>query len=435
MSAISSVNLYRQMNNASLINRMAMSSITGASNIGQVNRASSISSIPAYKNTARGGLGSDTLSFVKNYQSSMTKMMESANALRDVGSKSILDDMEVVSSNTNVASASLSYSAYEAGSYEMNVQQLAAAQVNQSQAINTLNSDLSGTLSLQTSKGTFQFQADGAASGNREALNSLVSEINRAKTGVTASLSLTDNGKTALTLTSDATGESNAFAASGSLADSLGLSTATTEAQNAVYTVKKSGSLSSPIQRTSETNSVYVDEHFRVKADLKSTGSTNITVSPNSDKVAEGIQSMVDNFNSTLKLLNDNADRGTGVLKQIRRMVLPPTSEKSMNLIGVSTNKDGTLSFDKSTFKKASAQNPSLVKQVVGGSFGLASGVYNDAQQGLRVSSNTLLSEDLKAARLSAAYDPVNLMGTYSKSGAYNMSNTYAVNMLINMMV
>jgi len=432
-------NMYQQYNNyrlwSSMLSNQKITPIKSVSSLNSLNTASG-----SYRSTQKksygytGGLSADSLSFVKEYQSSMTNMMQAAQKLTGTNAKSALSEMRVSSSDTSVAQASAGWRPSEAASYKLNVKQLASAQQNRSQGVDLSGTDFSGSLQLQTEKGAFQFQTKAGAANNRESLNDLVSQINSAKTGVTASIDIVD-GKAALSLTGEKTGEGNGFSVSGSLADAAGMTEAVQEAQNAVYTVQKEGSYTFPKERTSKTNTINVDDAYRINADLKKTGETTVSVTPDTEEMAGALDDLVKSFNSTLKLLNDNADRGTGVLKQMRRMVIPPTSEKSMELVGVTANKDGTLSLDKDAFQQAMQKNPSLVRGIIGGSYGLANGVYTDARQGLNTSSSSLLSEDLKQAQLAAAYNPSNFMATYNRNGVYNMSNFYVSNILMNLMV
>ncbi len=431
-------NLYSQLNSYRLLSSLSTQQIQriGAVNRTGANRTGSASKQGSYRQYySTQTLSPDSIGFVQSYQRSMAEMMTAAQSLLKAGSSASAAPMKIDSSDKAVAEVSASWRPAEAAEYTLDVRQLAAAQVNRSQGIDLEGQDLTGDLALQTAAGIFRFQADGAKAGNREALNRLAEEINRSEAGVTAAVQTLEDGKASLTLTSARTGTDGQFAASGSLASLTGLEDAETEAQNAVYTVQKSGSKLPARESTSQTNSVYVDSSFRIKAELKSTGSTKVTAAADSSKTADAIQNLVDRFNSTLTLLNDNADRGEGVLKQMRRMVLPPTSQRSMELAGLSINKDGTMRFDRQLYTKAEQENPSLVREIISGSYGLANGVFNDARQGMSVSSRSLLSQDLKEAQLASIYNPANIMGTYTRNGVYNMSNFYAVNVLMNLMV
>ena len=60
----------------------------------------------------------------------------------------------------------------------------------------------------------------------------------------------------------------------------------------------------------------------------------------------DAAQKMVDAHNSSVKLLNDNADRGAGVVNQLARMVGDPAASAGMAMVGMKMNDDGTLALD-----------------------------------------------------------------------------------------
>lgn len=171
------------------------------------------------------------------------------------------------------------------------------------------------------------------------------------------------------------------------------------------------------------------------KAGRPADGTAATPTQENVDKTAEAVQKMVDQFNSTLKTMNDNASRGPGVEKQIARMVSLPTSERSMEQVGITVNKDGTLKVDSDKLKTALKENTSVAQDVIGGSFGMARGIQMDAQTGLRQTPSTLIARDLASMKQQQMGDSLSQMGMYSKSGVYNMANLNSVGVLMNMLI
>lgn len=155
----------------------------------------------------------------------------------------------------------------------------------------------------------------------------------------------------------------------------------------------------------------------------------------NVERTAKAIEDMATQFNSSLKLLNNNADRGSGVEKQILRMVQSPTSERSMELIGISTKNDGTFEVNSSKLRDALTQQPSVVRSVVADSFGMANGIARDSSNGLSQSPVSLISNDLASMKQQQLSTGFMSMSTYTKSGAYNAMNLNAVGVLMNMLV
>lgn len=159
------------------------------------------------------------------------------------------------------------------------------------------------------------------------------------------------------------------------------------------------------------------------------------------NKTADAVGEMINAYNSVLTTLNDNADMGTGVLQQMKRMLITPVSEQSLNMAGISVKKDGTLGFDKSAFLAAAEKDSSIVTDIIGKT---ASGFYSDALSGMNISSERLLNVASAQNSLSginqSLFQSTGMSGyaflnMYAKSGAYNLSNYMAAGSLLNMLV
>ena len=171
----------------------------------------------------------------------------------------------------------------------------------------------------------------------------------------------------------------------------------------------------------------------------------------NVQKTTDAVQSMVDSFNKNLTMLNKNADRGPGVTNQIARMVLGPAAEKSMQQVGVTVNKDGTLALDKeklSTALKGTKETRDLATSIIGGSTGsIANGIGRIVMSAEGKTPNALVSNDISKIKglqqqyqenLTASlgmYGSFSQMSMYNRGGAYTLSNMGAIGMLMNVMV
>ncbi|MEG0853767.1 MAG: flagellar filament capping protein FliD [Angelakisella sp.] len=156
----------------------------------------------------------------------------------------------------------------------------------------------------------------------------------------------------------------------------------------------------------------------------------------NVEKTAAAVAKMVEQFNSTLTTLNKNAERGPGVSKQIGRMVSSPTSDRSMELVGITTNKDGTLKVDMDTLKKSLKENTKIAREVIGGSYGIAQGISRDSVNGLNQSPISLVGNDVAAMKQEEmSADSMEFMSNYSRTGAVNMMNLNSVGLLMNMII
>lgn len=165
----------------------------------------------------------------------------------------------------------------------------------------------------------------------------------------------------------------------------------------------------------------------------------------NMKKTTDAMQKLVDSYNSTLKTLGDNAQRGAGVVRQLGRMEQAPTAQAAMEMVGVTRAKDGSLSFDKEKFSGAmksaakadaavgSNARMDLLKGIVGGSSGIASGVRQDASSGMNLSANSLIGNDLANIQQQQQQNGMNLNNIYTRAGAQSMMNAGTIGLLMNL--
>ena len=416
----------QSLNSASLMNTV----LSGYTQMNQVRLAQAlsggtVSSVgKVTSSTYKNQLSQEDSDFLKKYQSQMTQMLSAAEGVLTPQSSRLAaasEDSSVAEVRGSMKKAS--------DRYELTVERLASGQINRSQALQSGGGlpSIGGALSITTEKGRYDFSLSSAgAKTNEEALQNFAAKINAAKAGVTASV-VTKDGLSTLELTSDKTGAASSFTVSGTLAERLGLDQAARQGQDAVYTISKNGEETERV--TSASNSVTLESGLT--ATLKGTGTTTVRAGGSAaSSMADAMEKLVDSFNSTLSFLNDNADKGIGVLQQMKRMVVPPASEGSMNLIGIGTLADGTLTFDRSAFVKALTDSPSLMRDIAEN---VAEGVRADARQGMNTASADLLSSTAMSQRqLSYNQDPLNFLSAYNRNGVYNLLNYYAVGTLMN---
>ena len=396
-----------------------------------VTPASRVSS-NSYRNTSL----TSSMTFVKNYSSSMSDLMSSANALKSSNQKSAMNDLVVTSSDSAVATATEKLPVRNKQSMDIDVQQLASAQVNVSagvKASDKATSDMNFTVGNEVRGMNVQVSAlnsDGTSKTNAQMLKEAADQINRGSSNVKASVVQKD-GVASLQLEGKYSGAANAFNVSGELGAAAGVDTVKTEAANSKYSITKGGKTT---QHESYTNDLSIDS-TRIGVELKGVGKTTIKADVDSEKVAAAVGDLVNSYNSSLKLLNDNYDRGTGVDRQLRNLVQGLGSEESLKQIGITVNKDATLKFDKDTFMKNMDKNPSLTKSIISGPGGIADRAFNKAGSGLNMKSSSLIDGDLTSAQNESITNPYNMFGSYSKSGAYAMNNYAAVGMMLNYLI
>lgn len=154
----------------------------------------------------------------------------------------------------------------------------------------------------------------------------------------------------------------------------------------------------------------------------------------------DSAKNMVEQYNKNLKMLNDNADRGPGVTKQLARMADDPAPLAGMKMVGMSVNKDGSLALDEAVMAKAlKDENKAQVKllaDIIGGGNGIASSVQRDARAGLNTPAQNLISNDLATMQSVRQDDPIRALSQSIKGGgAYAMNNNAAMGILMNMLV
>lgn len=105
------------------------------------------------------------------------------------------------------------------------------------------------------------------------------------------------------------------------------------------------------VQRTTDSLKASADA-------LLETGSKSVFKSEKEDAVYNAVSAFVSDYNSVLKT-TDNVN-STSILRQNLSMVKATTAnEELLNKVGITINKDNTLSIDKDTFKNA---NESTIK-------------------------------------------------------------------------
>ena len=380
---------------------------------------------------------SDSFSFVKEYTSSMSSLMQAASELKGASSStSAVNDLTVTSSDTDVATVTERLPVRNYSEYVLDVSQTARAQVNVSDTVtasDTAAEDMDftvagslGTASVQVSS-TYD---DGTAKTNGTMLREAASQINSQNVGVRASV-IEDNGEAYLKLESTHTGEVYGFRAEGQLGAASGADQVQTAALNAEYSVTENG-----ITRnyTSSGNDITIGAG-RIGVDLKETGEVTIRSEMDQEKVSSALQDLVSSYNNALKVLNDNYDRGSGVDRQLRSLVRGLGSEQSLAKIGITVNKDATLEFDADVFAESMAREPSLVRDIISGTGGIADTAFNKASGGMNMNSSSLINNDVAEAQYEMMYSPFNVMSMYSRNSAYLHNNFYAVGLMMNYLI
>ena len=382
-----------------------------------------------------------SLNFLKNYNSKMTDLMQSANSLRGSNSSGAANAKKLGSSDNSVLSAKERFGSGYGQKLSVNVSQVAKAQMNQSAGVNAkakASSGMNFSIRSKSASGGVSsvfVQVDARKKGgglrtNQEMLEEAASQINRAKSGVQANVVVKD-GEASLQITGTKTGEGNTFQVNSDTGIAKGLSETAQEAQNAKYSVTENGASRNYV---SSSNEISLDMG-RIQATLKKEGKADIEPQEDSERLISGVEDLVNNYNKAVDFLRSNAGQGSEVSRQLRNMVRSLGSEQSLEMAGITANKDGTLSFDKEKLTKNLEKDEDLVRDVISGRNGIAQAAFDRGSAGLRANSAGLVQNSVRQAESSRNTDGYHFLNTFSKAGAYNMSNYMALGLMMDYFV
>lgn len=294
-----------------------------------------------------------------------------------------------------------------AGSYDVDVQNLATPQKSLSQSVSTDTAIGAGTLSIAV--GDQSVDIDVAAG---DTIGDIRDKINQASDnpGVSATLINDGSGNAQLVLTSTKTGQANAFTVQTRDDSSSGLSDlaaglTTTDATDAHLTIDG-------VAVSSASNTVN-DAVTGVDLNLSATGSSTLTVGQDTDTIDKAVQDFVDSYNSyaqqvaTLTSFDPDTQTsglllGDSTLSSIQQQISSALSQPvagnaigSLAALGITRQADGTLALDQGTLDKALSSNPSAVQDLFAGDHGIATGL--DATVSGYTANNGLLQTRIKA--------------------------------------
>jgi flagellar hook-associated protein 2 len=264
----------------------------------------------------------------------------------------------------------------------------------------TLDSGDGGTISAEISGGlkvgTMTAQSISVGDGS---LSSVVSGINQADAGVTATALQVGTNQYALEMTSNGTGtagaatvDTQAFASS-----SLGALQTTTAAQNAIVSIGGMGGF----QVTSPTNTV-TGLLPGVSVNLAQVSDTpvTITVSPDGSQVASQVSALVSAANQILSSISTDTayNKSTNTAGPLNGQTsLTELAQKVLSIVGnavgssgsgsdgtvgesagLAITSSGTITFNQSAFEAAYDKNPAAVQAMFteGGTFSPSSSTY-----------------------------------------------------------
>ena len=314
---------------------------------------------------------------LKQLYNEVSNLANQAEKLTLTDYNSVFNDRTATSSDPNVLTAaafdafSTDTGAAEA-TYNISVSQLAVAQENTGLELNaadpsvvnlgitTFNININGQdheLSIEVVEGET----------NEAVLQKMAAAINDASIGVTAQITAgSAEGTQQLVVTADQTGMTGSFTVSdvsGNAMGATGADTASTAAQDAMYTVNGT-------DYASQTDTIYLDDGL-VTVNLTGVGESILTVGPDQNEVKNAITAFVSEVNSFIDFLESNSDYiKDEVLSSINSFITDHETE--MESFGITQGEDGNLVIDADKLTTAVSDNLSNIKDAFSGLDGLA---------------------------------------------------------------
>lgn len=334
-------------------------------------------------------------------------------AVSGLASGNFLHTLKASTSDATVATVDTNGSGI-AGNYQLNVEELAkprqlvfdtgsdgnaitstsTALANVPDSLTLDVGDTSTTVQLRdpvSTTATSTGSSDGTATATPASvsLQDIADKINAASAGVNASI-VQYKGNYSLVIASAEPGSDNAFSISAGGSDS----SVTENSANTLAGLQQSDTAVSESNDATDAsltvNGVYVSSSSNTVSDvingatvsLQKAGEASITMTQDNTSIASKLQGFVDAYNKVQGALDTAASgsmKGDGALTSIRNQLSavlqtpvsgadPVTSYAYLSQVGISIQKDGTLSLDQTAFNKALSSKPAAVDNLFGNS-------------------------------------------------------------------
>jgi flagellar hook-associated protein 2 len=313
-----------------------------------------------------------------------TSLSQLQSALSELTSSTTFNTFNSTLSNTAVGTASSLPNAVP-GTYNINVTALATAQKRVSGPQPAGSPVGAGTLTIGVGSKSLNISVS-----DTDSLTDIATAINNASNnpGVSATV-INGSSGSQLVLTSTSTGVANGFTVSANATSSSGLtSLATTlstpgsnEASDAQLTIDG-------VAVTSASNSI-TNALTGVSLNVVATGTSQLTVSQNTDAINDAVQDFVSAFNGAVGVIGQltSFDPSTGaagvllgdsMLSSLQRQISSVLGStvgggvSSLAALGITRAADGTLSVNSTKLSSALSSNPEAVQNLFASSNGIA---------------------------------------------------------------
>lgn len=212
----------------------------------------------------------------------------------------------------------------------------------------------------------------------------------------------------------------------------------------------------SKLQLNSKNN--VFDKYDAVKAKVDKGEATEDDLTKAAEEVYSAVKDLADKYNNTVNYLKNNGEYGEGLSSQLDSLKRAMPTEQGLKYFGMSYDTSGNVKVDKEEFMKTFQNDSDYVKESFGGQYGIAdrlgskasaildssvdkvlgSGATNGVSDGdstkPKVSSSpaseTYGGSTVNTANAANVNDSFKQFASFARSGAFNLSNYYAVSML-----
>jgi flagellar hook-associated protein 2 len=373
------------------------------------------------------------------YQEANTRLLAVKEAAGDLAASSFFSNRTVTTGDADRVTATAEIGATP-GDYVISIEALARAHQKLSQSYADVNSTTVGT-------GSFTITAAGETTAitvdsSNNTLSGLRDAINRANTNVRASIVQDGDSSYRLMVSSKETGTANALTVSSSLAGGTALTF--TNLQAAQDATVKLGTGADAITVTRSTNLIG-DLIPGVTLNLLTASpgtEVSVTVSQDKQKLEDGVQKLVDQYNAALDYLNaqfkfDSDTQKGGVLlgdaalrniqndlADVFTSVVEGVDDVSLANIGITTGADGKLSLDTATLKEKLDTDPDSVAQV----FALTAKSTNAGVRFISAGSKTVLNGTAYAVNITQAASQARVTAGVAQTSNLLSDETLTIN-------
>lgn len=195
------------------------------------------------------------------------------------------------------------------------------------------------------------------------------------------------------------------------------------------------------------------DKYDAVKAKVEKGEATEDDLNKAADEVYQAVKDLTEKYNNTISYLKNNGEHGDGLSAQLESLKRAVPTDQGLKYFGMSHDTNGNLKIDEEKFKETFKNDSDYVKNSFGGQFGIADRLGTKASAILDSSVDEVLNSGTTSGtgeKKATSSEPVETYGassvntknaanvndsfkqfaTFARSGAYNLSNYYAVSML-----